>query len=95
MFTKNSLFREFLGQDSFWVNSLHGQGIDQLGAGLTAEAHSPDGLIEAISINDYESFAVAIQWHAEFNPEREENLLNKLLFQKFGEACRQFLAVKL
>ena len=94
MFTKNSLFRDFLGQDSFRVNSLHGQGIDQLGAGLTAEAHSPDGLIEAISINDYESFAVAIQWHAEFHPERDENLLNKLLFQKFGEACQQFLAAK-
>ena len=94
MFTKNSLFRAFLGQDSFQVNSLHGQGIDQLGVGLTAEAHSPDGLIEAISINDYESFAVAIQWHAEFHPERDENLLNKLLFQKFGEACRQFLAAK-
>ena len=94
MFTKNSLFRDFLGQDSFQVNSLHGQGIDRLGVGLTAEAHSPDGLIEAISINDYESFAVAIQWHAEFHPERDENLLNKLLFQKFGEACRQFLAAK-
>ena len=94
MFTKNSLFRKFLGRDSFRVNSLHGQGIDQLGAGLTAEAHSPDGLIEAISINDYESFAVAIQWHAEFHPERDENLLNKLLFQKFGEACRKFHAAK-
>ena len=94
MFTKNSLFRAILGQDSFQVNSLHGQGIDRLGVGLTAEAHSPDGLIEAISINDYESFAVAIQWHAEFHPERDENLLNKLLFQNFGEACRQFLAAK-
>ena len=94
MFTKNSLFRDFLGQDSFRVNSLHGQGIDQLGAGLTAEAHSPDGLIEAISINDYESFAVAIQWHAEFHPERDENHLNRLLFQKFGDACRQFHLAK-
>tara|TARA_B100000768_G_scaffold26537_1_gene24607 strand:- start:257 stop:1051 length:795 start_codon:yes stop_codon:yes gene_type:complete len=94
MFTENSLFNEFVGQDTFWVNSLHGQGIDQLGAGLTAVAHSPDGLIEAISINDYKSFAVAIQWHAEFHPERDENLLNKLLFQKFGEACRQFHLAK-
>ena len=92
--TKNSLLRELLGQDSFRVNSLHGQGIDQLGAGLTAQAHSTDGLIEAISINDYKSLAFAIQWHAEFHPERDENLLNKLLFQKFGEACRQFRAAK-
>ncbi|MDC0649699.1 gamma-glutamyl-gamma-aminobutyrate hydrolase family protein [Alphaproteobacteria bacterium] len=94
MFTENSLFKEFLEQDTFRVNSLHGQGIDQLGAGLTAEAYSPDGLIEAISISDYKSFAVAIQWHAEFHPERDENYLNKLLFQKFGDSCQQFHAAK-
>jgi len=93
-FPENSLFKAFLGQDSFQVNSLHGQGIDQLGAGLTAEAYSSDGLIEAISINDYKSFAVAIQWHAEFHPERDENHLNRLLFQKFGDACRQFQSAK-
>ena len=67
---------------------------DRLGVGLTAEAYSPDGLVEAISINDYKSFAVAIQWHAEFYPERDENRLNKLLFQKFGDACRQFHTAK-
>ncbi len=94
MFTENGLFKKFLGQDMFRVNSLHGQGIDQLGLGLTAEAYSPDGLIEAISITDYKSFGVAIQWHAEFHPERDENHLNKLLFQKFGDACRQFYALK-
>ena len=93
-FTIYGLFADFTWQDSFLVISLQGQGIDHLGAGLSAEAHSPDGLIEASSINDYESFAVAIQWHAEFHPERDENLLNKLLFQKFGEACRQFHAAK-
>jgi putative glutamine amidotransferase len=93
-FTENSLFKEFLGQDTYRVNSLHGQGIDQLGAGLSAEANSPDGLIEAISIDDYKSFGVAIQWHAEFHPERDENHLNKLLFQKFGESCRHFHLAK-
>ena len=93
-FPKNSLFKEILRQDSFQVNSLHGQGIDQLGAGLTAEAYSSDGLIEAISIKDHKSFSVAIQWHAEFHPERDENHLNRLLFQKFGDACREFHLAK-
>ena len=93
-FPENSLFKEILGQDSCWVNSLHGQGIDQLGAGLSAEAFSPDGLIEAISINDQKSFAIAIQWHAEFHPEKEENYLNKVLFQKFGESCWAYRAKK-
>ena len=72
------------------VNSLHGQGIDKLGEGLTVEAYSEDGLIEAISVTDYKAFGVGIQWHAEFHPEREENELNKILFKKFGESCMAF-----
>ena len=89
-FTEHSFIRKALGQDSYIVNSLHGQGIDQLGAGLSVEAYSHDGLIEAITIDGYNSFAVGIQWHAEFHPERVENYLNRLLFQKFGDSCWQF-----
>ena len=89
-FTENNLFRTFLEKDRFTVNSLHGQGIDKLGEGLTVEAYSEDGLIEAISVTDYKAFGVGIQWHAEFHPEREENELNKILFKKFGESCREF-----
>ena len=88
--TENNLFRKFLKKDSFTVNSLHGQGIDKLGEGLTVEAYSEDGLIEAISITEYKAFGVGIQWHAEFHPEREENELNKILFKKFGESCMAF-----
>jgi len=89
-FTEHSFIRRALGQDSYIVNSLHGQGIDQLGVGLSVEAYSHDGLIEAITIDGYNSFAVGIQWHAEFHPERVENYLNRLLFQKFGDSCWQF-----
>ena len=89
-FTEQSLFRTFIEKDGFTVNSLHGQGIDKLGRGLTVEAYSEDGLIEAISVTDYKAFGVGIQWHAEFHPEREENELNKILFKKFGESCMAF-----
>ena len=89
-FTENNLFTTFLEKDRFTVNSLHGQGIDKLGGGLTVEAYSDDGLIEAISITDYKAFGVGVQWHAEFHPEREENKLNKILFKKFGESCVAF-----
>ena len=89
-FTENNLFTTFLEKDRFTVNSLHGQGIDKLGGGLTVEAFSEDGLIEAISVTDYKAFGVGVQWHAEFHPEREENKLNKILLKKFGESCMAF-----
>ena len=89
-FTEHNFFRTLLKKDRFTVNSLHGQGIDKLGGGLTVEAYSEDGLIEAISVTDYKAFGVGIQWHAEFHPEKEENKLNKILFKKFGESCMAF-----
>lgn len=48
------------------VNSLHQQGIDELGAGLIAEAFAPDGLIEAISVIDAKAPMFAVQWHLEW-----------------------------
>ena len=89
-FTENNLFTTFLEKDRFTVNSLHGQGIDKLGRGLTVEAYSEDGLIEAISVTDYKAFGVGVQWHAEFHPERKENKLNRILLKKFGESCMAF-----
>jgi len=68
------------------VNSLHGQGIDRLGAGLVAEAYAPDGLIEAISISGAKSFALAVQWHPEWNVMNVPAYL--AIFRAFGEACR-------
>ena len=40
---------------------------------LKIEALSEDNLIEAISIENHPSFGVAVQWHAEFEPEKKEN----------------------
>jgi len=89
-FTKNSVLKELIGKNEFIVNSLHGQGIKILGNNLNVEALSDDGLIEAISIDNYPTFGIGVQWHAEFHPEREENYLNKRLFRKFGMACTEY-----
>jgi putative glutamine amidotransferase len=43
---QNGKLAKILDVGEMMVNSLHGQGIDRLGAGLSAEAHAPDGLIE-------------------------------------------------
>ncbi|MCP3761725.1 gamma-glutamyl-gamma-aminobutyrate hydrolase family protein [Domibacillus sp. A3M-37] len=46
------------------VNSLHHQGIETLGKGLTAVGHSPDDLIEAVEMEG-DVFVVGVQWHPE------------------------------
>ncbi len=53
-----------LGAAAIQVNSLHHQGIRKLAAGVTAVAHAPDGLIEAIEISDH-PYAIGVQWHPE------------------------------
>ena len=75
------------GQSEFMVNSLHGQGIDRLGSGLVAEAYAPDGLIEAISISGARAFALAVQWHPEWNVLNTPAYLS--IFRAFAEACQK------
>lgn len=70
---------------SFKVNSLHTQGVDQLGKGLDVEAIAEDELIEAFSVVDAKSFALAVQWHPEWK--FQQNPQSTKLFQAFGEAC--------
>ena len=85
--TEDGLFQELIGESETMVNSLHGQGIDQLGEGLAVEAVSDDDIVEGIRIEGHPNFAVAVQWHTEFHPEREEHLLSRRLYEAFGEAA--------
>ncbi|MCE2723918.1 MAG: gamma-glutamyl-gamma-aminobutyrate hydrolase family protein [Burkholderiales bacterium] len=78
----------FLGVEQITVNSVHGQGIDQLGEQLDVEATAPDGLIEAIRVRGKDRFALAVQWHPEWRA--SENQESRLLFSAFGDACRQY-----
>jgi putative glutamine amidotransferase len=70
------------------VNSLHGQAIDQLAQGLVVEAVAPDGTIEAVRVEGAKSFAIAVQWHPEW--EVMHFLDRQRLFNAFGEACRTY-----
>jgi putative glutamine amidotransferase len=74
------------GAGTVQVNSLHGQGIAQLGEGLTVEATALDGLIEAYR-RDGASFLLAVQWHPEWRV--LENPFYRGIFRAFGDACRQ------
>jgi putative glutamine amidotransferase len=78
------VFARLLGCETIRVNSLHGQGILDLGERVISEGVAEDGTIEAIRIAEAPGFALGVQWHAEYDPQR--NPVNRALFQAFGEA---------
>ena len=61
---ENSRLAEIIGSPITKVNSLHHQGIRDLGNGLEVTGLSPDGLIEAIEVPGHR-FALGVQWHPE------------------------------
>src|ERR1700722_1969571 len=77
-------FAQILNCEKIRVNSLHGQGILEPGKRVIIEGVAEDGTIEAIRIADAPSFALGVQWHAEYDPHR--NPINRALFEAFGEA---------
>jgi putative glutamine amidotransferase len=79
-------FAHIAGSQVIRVNSLHSQGIDRLGEGLVAEGRAPDGLIEAVSVRDAPGFALAVQWHPEWQVMKND--FSKALFAAFGDAAR-------
>lgn len=87
--TPGGLFQKMVRKDKIIVNSLHGQGIDQLGRDLVIQAISDDNIIEGISIKNHPNFGAAVQWHTEFHPERKEHNLSRKLYEAFGRAAKQ------
>jgi putative glutamine amidotransferase len=81
------LLRSLASSDQVRVNSLHSQGIERLGSELTVEARAPDGVIEAFSVAHAPSFALAVQWHPEWQV--MSNPFSRALFAAFGEASRE------
>jgi len=77
-------FARLLGCQNIRVNSLHGQGILEPGKRVVIEGVAEDGTIEAIRIADAPGFALGVQWHAEYDPQR--NPVNRALFEAFGQA---------
>jgi putative glutamine amidotransferase len=80
------LLRGLAGTDRITVNSLHSQGVNRLGKGLSVEARAPDGVIEAFRVTDSPRFAVAVQWHPEWKV--MSNSFSRALFAAFGAAGR-------
>ena len=79
--------RPLAGSERVTVNSLHSQGIERLGETLTVEARAPDGVIEAFRVADSPAFALALQWHPEW--QFAKDAFSRALFAAFGSASRQ------
>jgi putative glutamine amidotransferase len=80
-------FHDWAGAATAQVNSLHGQGVNRLAAGLTAMAHAPDGLVEAFGVEGARSFAYAVQWHPEW--QTAQHPFYSAIFAAFARACHQ------
>ena len=78
--SRGSLLNSIIDQTSLEVNSLHHQAIKKLSPKLTASAYSPDGIIEAVEINNH-PFFLGVQWHPEwlFNLQTTKELFNKFV----------------
>ncbi|HVK79104.1 MAG TPA: gamma-glutamyl-gamma-aminobutyrate hydrolase family protein [Verrucomicrobiae bacterium] len=72
--------------DELNVVSVHYQGVEKLGNGLSVEATAPDGVIEAISANINGAPLLAVQWHPEWKA--HENPQSQVFFQLLGRALR-------
>lgn len=81
----DSQLSALLPASEVWVNSLHHQSVDVLGAGLTVTARAEDGTVEAIELTGH-PFCVAVQWHPEHlsrtRPDQQK------LFDAFVSLCR-------
>jgi putative glutamine amidotransferase len=88
----DGVFARLFGCETIRVNSLHGQGILQPGKRVIVEGVAEDGTIEAIRIADAPGFALGVQWHAEYDPQR--NPINRALFKAFASAVAEYGIVR-
>jgi putative glutamine amidotransferase len=76
---------KIFGAGELPVNSMHHQGVRDLGKGLVVSAMAPDGLVEGLE-GENGRYVVGVQWHPEALTERQEAARD--LFAQFVETAR-------
>ena len=84
--TAGGVLARTLGATHLMVNSVHYQGVARLGEGLAVEATAPDGVIEAFSGKPEGAQLLAVQWHPEWQSDRNPASLG--FFRLLGQALR-------
>jgi putative glutamine amidotransferase len=87
----DSRLATIFGNTRVHVNSMHHQGIAELGTDLRATATAPDGLIEAVEGTGSE-FRVGVQWHPEMLIDSDAG--TRRLFQAFIDAALAYRAAR-
>ncbi len=80
----DSRLARLYGAGELRVNSMHHQGIRELGQGLRVTAVAPDGLVEAIETTG-DAYVFAVQWHPEALTDRDAQA--RAMFREFIEAA--------
>jgi putative glutamine amidotransferase len=75
----------YLRTDSCYVNALHNQSINQLGADIIVCAIEPSGVVQAIEKRGH-PFFLGVQWHPEYMPQSE---IQQGLFSGLTDCARK------
>ena len=84
--SQDGMLAQAFGKTALTVNSVHYQGIGRLAAPLRIEATAPDGLIEGYSARIEGAPVVAVQWHPEWDADRNPD--SAAFFRLLGRAMR-------
>jgi len=85
-FTPGGRFARLMGANRVMTNTLHGQGIEDNGPRIVIDGRAEDGTPEAVYIEGTTGFAMAVQWHPEWNA--AEDPVSRALYEAFGAAVR-------
>ncbi|MGK7652143.1 gamma-glutamyl-gamma-aminobutyrate hydrolase family protein [Roseovarius sp. B08] len=89
-FVEGGVFHRLMGSQKVMTNTLHGQGIIREGKGVVIDGCAPDGTPEAVYIEGAPGFALAVQWHPEWNAANDS--VSRCLFEALGDAARAWQA---
>jgi putative glutamine amidotransferase len=84
---EGSLLADVMRVHEVKVNSLHRQGIRDLGLGLRVCAHDGDGIVQAVEASqDHHPFLLGVQWHPEY---LLNHFAHRRLFSRLVKAARR------
>ncbi|PIE08524.1 MAG: gamma-glutamyl-gamma-aminobutyrate hydrolase [Rhodobacterales bacterium] len=91
-FTEGGVFHRLVGAREVMTNTLHGQGIRDPGARFAIDGRAGDGTPEAAWVKGAPGFALAVQWHPEYNAAADP--VSRALFGAFGAAVRAWAGAR-
>ena len=83
---ENSFLHKITKQRTISVNSAHQEAVVKLSKEVSANAYSPEGVLEAISLDHYR-FVLGVQWHPEYFASIKG--AHKSIFEAFIQAASE------